>query len=154
MSLPDPVLLRAVAQAMVDVAPDGWHRMTLDVMAAYDHVDTGIEVEMADGSISDEDVLLELEGLDAVDDLRKGMYEPGKGTWYLATITVTAGEHADAPFEVDHSFDFDHAPYGGIKDGPDGGNADPALLLRDHQVYPRSPENLPSWHPARESAVE
>ncbi len=146
MSLPDPTLLQAVGQAMVDVAPDGWRRITLDVMAAAEAVDTGIEVEMADGGTSDEDVLLELEGIDAVDDLRKAMYDEGKGTWYLATVTVTSDGQVDA------SFDYDHAPYGGVKDGtPDGGNADPALLLEDHKLYPRSAENLPAWHPARKT---
>lgn len=135
MSLPDPTLLRAVAQAMADVAPEGWRRITLDVMAADDQVDAGMEVELADGSGGEEDVLLELDGFDAVEDLRKAMYEPDTGTWYLATFTLTDGG------EVDASFDYDHAPF--------GGHADPALLLRDHARYPRSPEELPPWHPAR-----
>lgn len=149
MSLPDPTLLQAVGRAMVDAAPDGWRRITLDVMAASDAVDTGIEVELADGTTSDEDVLLELEGIDAVDDLRRSMYEPGRGTWYLATVTVTSDGQVDA------TFDYDHAPYGGVKDGsPGGGNADPALLLADHQRYPRDPEHLPSWHPARQTVAE
>ncbi|PSL08120.1 hypothetical protein CLV30_10187 [Haloactinopolyspora alba] len=145
MSIPDPSKLNAVGQAMVAAAPDGWRFLKLEVMAAGEMTDTGLEIETQDGSI-DTDAVLELDGLDAVEELRADMYEPGKGTWYLATITI------DENGEIKADFDYENAPFGGIHDQtPSSGNADPELLLEDHKKFPRDPELLPEWHPARQA---
>ncbi len=143
MSIPDPSLLNAVGQAMVDAAPEGWKTLTLDVTAAGNLTDVGLDVQMPDGS--EPDVEPPDDDFDAVTELRKSMYEPGKGTWYNATFTV------DDAGKIGADFDYDNPPLGGMvnDDDPDsGGDADEALMLKDHKIYPRDPENLPDWHPA------
>lgn len=146
MSIPDPNTLNTVGQAMIAAAPDGWRRLKLDVMAAGEMTDTGLQIERMDGSV-DTDAVLELDGLDAVEELRTAMYEQGKGTWYRATITVNENS------EIKADFDYENAPFGGVHDGtPNSGNADPELLLEDHKRFPRDPELLPEWHPARQAA--
>ncbi|PSL08134.1 hypothetical protein CLV30_101101 [Haloactinopolyspora alba] len=146
MSIPDPSKLNAVGQAMVVAAPDGWRFLKLEVMAAGEMTDTGLEIETQDGSI-DIDAVLELDGLDAVEVLRAAMYEQGKGTWYLATITI------DENGQIRADFDYENPPFGGIHDKtPGSGHADSDLLLEDHKKFLRDQELLPEWHPARRAA--
>ncbi|PSL08129.1 uncharacterized protein DUF600 [Haloactinopolyspora alba] len=144
MSIPDPSLLNAIGQAMVDAAPEGWKILTLDVTAAGNLTDVGLDVQMPDGS--EPHVVMAGAGVRTVTELRKAMYEPGKGTWYNATFTV------DDTGKITADFDYDTPPLGGMVDDDDpdsGGDADDALMLKDHKIYPRDPENLPGWHPAR-----
>lgn len=144
MSVPDPSLLNAIGRAMADAAPEGWKTLTLDVTAAGNLTDVGFDVEMHDGS--EPDIEPPDDGVDVAAALRKAMYEPDKGTWYNATFTV------DDTGKITADFDYDNPPLGGMvnDDEPDpGGDADDALMLKDHKTYPRDPENLPSWHPAR-----
>ncbi len=142
MSLPDPTLLNAVGQAMVNAAPEGWKTLTLDVTAAANMTDVGLDVTMPDGSTPH--TRMPGAGARTINDLRKAMHEPDKGTWYNATFTV------DETGKINASFDYDNAPFGGIAHDadPESGDAEPDLLLEDHKMYPRSPENLPHWHPA------
>src|SRR5690625_1607497 len=106
---------------MVAAPPDGRRFLKLEVMAAGEMTDTGLEIEPRRQRRHRRE--LELDGLDAVEELCAAMYEPGKGTWYLATITV----HDNGEIKAD--FDYETAPFGGIHDQtPDSGHADPDLL--------------------------
>ena len=147
MSIPDQPLEKAVGEAMIaaEEVPSGWKTLTLDVTAAGDLIESGFEAAMPDGSTED---------LEAPDDanhaaraLRRAMYTPGIGTWWNATFTVAADSKV-----VRAVYDYDNPPLGGLVDDDDpdaGGDADDALMLKDHLLFPRDEAHLPAWHPAR-----
>ncbi|SEE94206.1 hypothetical protein [Jiangella alba] len=148
MSIPDQPLEKAVGEAMIaaDEVPGGWNTLTLDVTAAGDLIESSFEATMPDGSTED---------LEPPDDanhaaraLRKAMYTPGEGTWWNATFTVDAANRS----VVRAVYDYDTPPLGGMVDDDDpnaGGDADEALMLKDHRQFPRDEAHLPAWHPAR-----
>lgn len=148
MSIPDQPLEKAVGEAMIaaEDLPGDWKTLTLDVTAAGDLIESGFEAAMPDGSTED------LEPPDdanhAARELRKAMYKPGEGTWWNATFTIDAANQT----VVIATYDFDNPPLGGMvnDDDPDaGGDADDALMLKDHRLFPRDEAHLPAWHPAR-----
>ncbi|WP_116946950.1 antitoxin YezG family protein [Jiangella endophytica] len=144
MSIPDPALLQTIGQAMVSAAPAGWQSLTLLVSAAARLTNTKLLPEMQ-ASDAPPDVLIDFEGRRAASDLRKAMYQEGKGTWYNASITVSQDGKVTA------DFDYDNPPLGGLADesNPDSeGWATEDLLLDDQKQFPRDPEHLPPWHPA------
>jgi hypothetical protein len=79
-------------------------------------------------------------------ELCEEMYAERTGTWYNATFHLSAGG------DIAGEFDYDNPPYGGLAsdDPASEGEADPGLLLEDHELYPRDDEHLPTWHPAHE----
>ncbi|MFC7625448.1 hypothetical protein [Microlunatus sp. GCM10028923] len=91
--------------------------------------------ELADGTVN-ESTRIDSGTLLAFDDLRDSMYRESLGTWYNAKFTLSADG------QLDSDFDYDQPPFGGEY------TAD--LLEDDQEAYPRSPENLPAWHPSRQ----
>lgn len=146
MSIPDPSLLSNVGQAMADAAPEGWETLTLDVTAAANMTDVGLNATMPDGS--EPDFSMRGTGIRTVSALRKAMYEPETGTWYNATFVLNESG------EIKAEFDYENPPFGGLADDDDpgsSGDAEPDLLIEDQKMYPRTTEHLPDWHPARSS---
>lgn len=136
-----------VGRAMVDSSPPGWRRVTLDVTAAANMTKTSLAVELEDGRV-DSKLTIDSEGAIACDELRESMYQEGKGTWYNARFVI------DESQQVNAEFDYDGPPFGGVADDDDPdseGDADPELLLEDQRMFPRDPDLLPEWHPARTS---
>lgn len=137
--------LNAVGQAMVRAAGEGWQRISLRITGAANMIEAELSVER-DGGAVDTGRGLDPDGTSACGDLRDGMSEEGKGTWYNAELAV------DESGKIRARFDYDNPPFGGLidDDDPDAeGDADPELLLADHRLYPRADELLPAWHPAR-----
>jgi hypothetical protein len=65
-------------------------------------------------------------------ELRGRMYEPGRGTWFSATVDLRAGA---AP-EFTYNFDDDPRWWPPLH---------PAVFSRDLEVFPRDDEHIPSW---------
>ncbi|GAB3748553.1 antitoxin YezG family protein [Microlunatus parietis] len=131
---PDPETLKRIASAMVEPAPKGWSRIQLFASAVASGNQTKLAIEKGDGNV-DRSQGISADGHFAIGDLRAAMYAEGVGTWYNATFTLTP----DGQLETD--FDYDNPPYNG--DYVD------VMLEDDQEAYPRSPENLPAWHPSR-----
>lgn len=131
---PDSCQLAKIGAAMAASAPEGWRSITLRVSAVSSTVQTSQRIELSDGTV-DESQGVGPDGHFALDDLRDSMYQEGVGTWYTATFTLTS----DGQLETD--FDYDEAPF--------DGDFTPEMLEDDQEAYPRSPENLPAWHPSR-----
>ncbi|SDU77200.1 hypothetical protein [Jiangella alkaliphila] len=143
MSLTIDDRLRDIADAARRSAPDGWQRIVVHAEALADEVEIGLTVTLGDGSTTKK--VRPESGLGAtVGELRREMYDPGRGGWYLADFTVVG-------VDVTTTFDYDTCPFGGLidDDEPDSeADADPEDLLRDHEMYPRPADRLPAWHPA------
>lgn len=134
MAIPDGALLQKIAEAMAVAAGTNWRKLSLSITGVAATWRTQLAIEGANGVV---DVSKGL-GDDAVewcDDLRDGMYADGEGTWYNATITVTADG------QVESTFDYDTPPF--------AGEVTDDLLLDVQEAYPRAADRLPVWHPSR-----
>lgn len=133
---PDDPLLR-VAYALLGHLPDGWLHAILHASAAADDVRTNALVKLeGDRPLTLHHLLYLPDVAAACAELRRSRYEEGHDAWYNATILLRRSGFVS-------SFYLDHPPFGVW--GPD----DAALLVRDHELYPRPPERLPVWHPSR-----
>ncbi len=138
-----PELLNDVGQAMVDSVPDGWKRITLDITGAGNLVRGKMAVTMNDGTVNTR-VALDRAGARSARLFREGSHEDGTGTWYNAHIEV--GDD----LKITADYDYDQPPLGGLSG--QGGQANEEVLRKDQEMFPRSPENLPEWHPSRTEA--
>jgi hypothetical protein len=127
-------LLATIGQSMVRAAPPGWQELVLHATGAGRMTETTLDVRLANGSV-DTSHEVDDAGQNACHDLRKAMYQEGKGTWYNARFTIESSRQ----LYVD--FDYDGQPF-------DGDAAD-ELLEGDQQRFPRDRENLPEWHPSQ-----
>ncbi|NIK58943.1 immunity protein YezG family protein [Kribbella shirazensis] len=123
-------VIDTIARALVEDLPVGWR----EVSAVYRATTSYAEL---DGTVVDaagESPLDPLpEGLeDHFEELRREMYQPGKGTWLTARISVTA----EGRFATD--FDYDNEPDWSIP-------VDESIYTEDLSVFPRDRENIPSW---------
>lgn len=128
-------LLVTVAKSMARAAAPGWKRVELSITGVEQMTSTEIRIIREDDSVA-EPVGLSHDGHDATAALRKEMYQPGKGTWYNAHLSLESSGKLNA------DFDYDNRPF--------DGDVDDVLLLEDHRLFPRDPEHLPTWHPARD----
>ena len=128
--------LQTLAQEIIKVAPDGWARITLKASAATGTLRSRLSADLYDGSV---DSLLELDfdGEDACMKLREQMYDLDSGVWYNAIFVVSASG------DIEADFDYTNPPLNG--DPPDD------LMKRDQARFPRLVENLPDWHPSKNS---
>jgi hypothetical protein len=137
MAVPDGALLQKIGEAIAHAADGPWRSSTLSITGAAALIGTELAIERPDGSV-DTTTPLEHDVLDWCDELRDEMFTEGEGTWYNATITVTDDG------QIDTTFDYDNPPFAGEDDLED-------LLLDDQEEYPRRPDRLPEWHPAKAS---
>ncbi len=135
--------VRDIADASRRSAPEGWQKIVLHAEALADTIEIGLAVTLADGTVTER--VRPESGLGAqVDELRREMHDAARGTWFLADFTIEGSE-------VTADFDYDTCPFGGLVDDDDPdieADADPELVLKDHQMYPRPADQLPHWHPA------
>ncbi|WP_154402779.1 hypothetical protein [Nocardioides speluncae] len=127
-------LLERIGKAMASSATDDWRMITLEFSAVRSMSQSELRIESNDGRIDGSQLVAD-EGDEACEDLRAAMYQPGKGTWYNATFTITKDGNLVS------EFDYDNPPL--------EGEAEDILLTDDQEGFPRNPENLPDWHPSR-----
>lgn len=137
--------LNTIGNAMVAAAEGDWRQLVLNVTAAANMIGTAMVIGRPDSS-TDKRHGAGKNALRTLHELREAMYQEGKGTWYNATFVV------DEERRISADFDYENPPFGGVADDDDPdseGDADPELLLEDHRMFPRDPDVLPEWHPAR-----
>ncbi|WP_454859581.1 hypothetical protein [Promicromonospora soli] len=134
MALPDGDLLQRIGGAVTAAAGESWRSATLSITGLSAATSARLMIERQDGSLVRATDLAD-EALLWCDDLRDEMYADGEGTWYNATITVTADG------QIESTFDYDTPPF--------AGEVTDDLLLDDQEAYPRAADRLPVWHPSR-----
>ncbi|WP_328530114.1 antitoxin YezG family protein [Nocardioides sp. NBC_00368] len=127
-------LIQSIGRGMADSVPPGWARLELRVSGAGGMTDSRLTVVASD-TTEDRTPTLVKQARRAVATLRKTMFQPGNGTWYNATFIITPEGNLEA------EYDYDTRPFDGF--------AHDDLLKDDQRMWPRSPGNLPDWHPAR-----
>jgi hypothetical protein len=137
-------LQHRVGQSMIDDAPLGWERLNLTATAA------GGSIEVSGTVISRQRTLPFLPSVNAdaaLIQLRQTMFRPGHGTWYLAHFSLAL----DGELEVD--YDYNSIPLDEVhRTGVDDDLRE--ILVEDQELFPRDQENLPGWHPCRDSGSD
>jgi hypothetical protein len=123
-------LTARVGAAVVSSAPAGWARITLTVRATVVAYEFASELKLANGKNGSLELPEEVKA--GFRELRTELYQPGRGTWFSARLTVEAGGRPE------FSFNFDEDP-----------NWWPALhptaFSRDLAAFPREDEHVPPW---------
>lgn len=133
---PDDPLLR-VAYALVAKLPEQWENVTLQVTGAADDIRTVAVVRVQGDRPSLNNLYFFTDLAEPCLALRQSTYEPGRGAWYYAFIQLFRDG------TIDKTYNYVTPPFGAW------GHREVDLVLRDHELYPRDPDRLPPWHPAR-----
>ncbi|MBB5791945.1 hypothetical protein [Jiangella mangrovi] len=133
----DPLLL--VGYALLGHLQEGWEYATLHASAAADDLRMAATVKLAgEGPLTLRHLHYLPDVAAACAELRRSMYQDdGRGAWF--NITIMLRQNGAINFIV-----LDEQPPFAY-----WGPGDAELLRRDQELYPRDPEHLPFWHPAR-----
>jgi hypothetical protein len=124
-------IIDAIARALVADLPAGWRQVSATYRSTAPYAELDATVTGPVGEQAQVGPLpADLE--DLFEALRDSMYQPGKGAWLTATITVTA----EGRFNTD--FDYDTEPAWTIPVTPDTYTAELA-------EYPRADQYIPHW---------
>jgi hypothetical protein len=123
-------VIDTIARALVADLPAGWREVSAVYRATTSYAELDADVLLPSGETQLETLPEGLE--DHFEELRREMYQPGKGTWLTAKVTVTSTGH----FATD--FDYDHEPAWSIP-------VDRAIYPADLAAFPRDPEHTPDW---------
>ncbi len=127
-------VLREVGGALLEVAPPNWSEIRYTIGATAELTSTQLEALLDDGSVLDLDppgpVRRKLR------ELRTGMYQPGKGTWFTARYVIRR------PTRYSVDFDYDNEPDFGSEIGFD---PVPLTYVNDLKIFPRDDEHVPGW---------
>lgn len=122
--------VQEAVRGLISRAPEGWSGLRYTYRSTVGFSDSDLEFTMRDGSKQGGTAPVSV--FDAMDDLRRAMHEPGKGTWFTAVIT------ADSFLAYRTNFDYDSEP-----------NFVPQInagsYLDDMRHFPRDEENTPDW---------
>jgi hypothetical protein len=115
-----------IARALTANLPAAWHQVT----GVYRSTTSYAELDATVDGVQLDPLPEGLE--DHFEQLRREMYQPGKGTWLTAQVSVTADGH----FATD--FNYDNEPAWSIP-------VDTAIYAADLAAFPRDAEHTPEW---------
>ncbi|MDE3719889.1 hypothetical protein PWG71_00695 [Nocardiopsis sp. N85] len=121
--------VQEIADRTVAAVWGEWHEIVIDHKALVCAASSRVEVARADGREWD---LLLPEVARLLSRLRTGMYQPGKGTWFAARLTVKRSREIGVHFDHGNHPGFDVEP-------------DPRDFHRDAVRFPRTADHMPDW---------
>jgi hypothetical protein len=127
-------LIQQLADELVGLAPDGWRRIDLVSAMTVPVQDLGLTVIMPDGAEPPVVPPRELNYILAK--LRTLCYEPGRGTWFSARISI------DAPGRIFFNYNMDY-------ESPLTEPMDAEHYEADLRMFPRDPAHMPEWLTAK-----
>ncbi|MFC7621051.1 hypothetical protein [Microlunatus sp. GCM10028923] len=132
-------LLTAIGRSAIADPPAGWESITVTMTGLGPM--TSVSGAATVGGVP-RYLSIDGDAVDSAENLRTMMYAEHTGTWYRATLTITPDG------QINSDFDYDGKPY-----DPEDEGTEPIidLLMRDQKRYPRDPEHLPDWHPAKQA---
>ncbi|WP_150249366.1 antitoxin YezG family protein [Nocardiopsis deserti] len=122
-------VLTQIGGRILDEAPEGWTRIFYTRKSVIEQSTSTLVVEFEDGTSQRESVPSGM-GL-MLDDLRAGMYQEGKGTWFSFEYVITP----PGRFNVTYNYD------------EDPGITFPTAFgfTNDLKYFPRDEEYIPGW---------
>ncbi|MFD3685022.1 immunity protein YezG family protein [Nocardiopsis sp. NPDC058631] len=129
-------ILTQIGMRIFEGAPDGWTRLIYRIETVVEHGTSELVVEFEDGSSRRTATPAGITMM--IDELRAGMYQEGKGTWFSMEYVITR----PGKFAVNYNYD------------DDPGITFPTAFgfTNDLKCFPRDEENIPDW--LREKLVE
>lgn len=122
-------ILTRIGTKILAGVPENWERITYFIQSVIDHSSAEVVVEFPDGT--SHRVSIPTEVFSLTDELRAGMYQEGKGTWFSMRYVISR----PGRFNVD--FNYDEDP--GITFPTSHG------FTKDLQYFPRDEANIPDW---------
>jgi hypothetical protein len=122
-------ILTRIGTKLLAEVPEDWERVTYFIQSVIDHSSAEVVVEFPDGTSRRESLPAEVFSL--TDELRAGMYQEGKGTWFSMRYVISR----PGKFNVD--FNYDEDP--GITFPTSQG------FTKDLRYFPREEANIPEW---------
>ncbi|WP_152487018.1 hypothetical protein [Nocardiopsis halotolerans] len=122
--------VQEIVDRTLDAVHGQWTEVVIDYRGLVGVSSSRVTVRRADGGTEWDLLLPEVGRL--LDRLRTGMYQPGKGTWFTARLSVQESREIGAHFDHDAPPEFDFAP-------------DPRSFHQDIQYFPRGADHLPDW---------
>jgi len=123
-------LLREIGIALLEAVPTDWTEIRFVEAALVDINYPTLDVVRAEGV--DDWAPPPESASRMLGDLRRGMYVPGRGTWYTATIVITPPGNHDVDFDYDAEPMFPFA-------------VTPASYALDLEYFPRDDAAIPPW---------
>ncbi|ADH70428.1 hypothetical protein HGB46_00480 [Nocardiopsis dassonvillei] len=122
-------ILTQIGARILDQAPDGWAKIVYTRKSVIEQSTSTLVVEFEDGTSQRESVPSGM-GL-MIDDLRAGMYQEGKGTWFSFEYVITP----PGRFNVTYNYD------------EDPGITFPTAFgyTNDLKYFPRDEEYMTDW---------
>lgn len=130
MSTTPEQIVDRISGALVQAAPDNWTQIHLEVRASVLAREFELSVTLGDGRPATMEIPPEVKS--GLVDLRPLMYEPGRGTWFSASLTLVA------PDQRETAFNYDDDPQW----WPD---LPPVMFSSDLAEFPRGDEHIPGW---------
>ncbi|WP_435105276.1 hypothetical protein [Nocardiopsis synnemataformans] len=122
--------VQEIVDRTLDSVHGPWKEVVVDYRGLFGVSSSRVRVRRPDGGTEWDLLLPEVGRL--LDQLRTGMYQPGKGTWFTARFTVQESREIGAHFDHDAPPEFDFEP-------------DPRNFHQDIQHFPRGADHLPDW---------
>ncbi len=122
-------ILVQIGSRILEEAPQGWKSLTYRVQTVIEHGSSEVIVEFEDGSSRRKFPPAGL-GL-MIDNLRAGMYQEGKGTWFSFEYVITP------PGNFNVTYNYDEDP--GITFPTAHG------FTKDLEYFPRDEDYIPDW---------
>jgi hypothetical protein len=122
--------LDTIGRALIADLPAGWRAVTAVYLATAPYAELDATVTGPAGEVPLEPLPEALE--DDFETLRLQMYQPGKGAWLTARLTITPDGH----FETD--FDYDGEPGWSMP-------VDDGIYAEDLAEFPREDRYIPAW---------
>ncbi|WP_435109506.1 hypothetical protein [Nocardiopsis synnemataformans] len=123
-------ILTELGQEIVGSLPDTWTEITYTVHAIVSYREESMLVRHDDGRAERADIPIGT--VLRIGELRRGMHQEGKGTWFSMEYTVTR------PGKFTTEFDYDNEP-GFLFHSGDGD------YVRELRQFPRDEEHIPAW---------
>ncbi|CCH30953.1 hypothetical protein ABZ816_01635 [Actinosynnema sp. NPDC047251] len=122
--------LAEITRAVIPTLPEGWQRLVLRADMIGRHTQAEAGVQMADKSVRGWEIPPEV--WRSFQELRKGMYAEGLGSWVGFEYVV------DPPFRYQIRYNRDERPAFQTPPTPDD-------FATENRWFPRTEENMTSW---------
>ncbi|MFS8098454.1 hypothetical protein LFM09_15085 [Lentzea alba] len=123
-------LVREVGGMLLAKLPAGWQRANLSFRSTYG-VDTATFI-VTDSSGTEQRTPTPTSALRKMRELRNGMYEQDRGTWFTSTLTL----EPPGRYQIDYDYDGEPTFVPPLK---------PSAYELDFEFFPRSDEHTPDW---------
>jgi hypothetical protein len=143
MNLPTPMppeaqgeLLQEVGGHLIAVAPEGWIELRYWLAMTATFSSDRLTARLEDG----ETIYLDPPDppQERLRELRAGMYEPRKGTWFSAEYAIVRPGRYSVDFDYDNEPDFGAVPLLNFKPTA-------TIYADDLKWFPRDDEHIPDW---------